>query len=167
MKQSLLKLAFAAVMLMLVAPFAGSRAVAQTHNLTGTVVDAQGNPVAGATLFSPPSKAGRHWERLSTLSPPPLLFRTFGRISLFFRPAGLPFGRSCPAARTAERRDGCGARPGPRTFPLLRSVMASLFRRVHGRRCENDGFPYGGRSPPDVPFVRPARTGRNCGLIVV
>ena len=35
-----------------------------------------------ATLFLPPSKAGRHWERLSTLSPPPLLFRTFGRISL-------------------------------------------------------------------------------------
>lgn len=27
---------------MLVAPFAGSQAVAQTHNLTGTVVDAQG-----------------------------------------------------------------------------------------------------------------------------
>ena len=50
MKQSLLKLAFAAVMLMLVAPFAGSRAVAQTHNLTGTVVDAQGNPVAGAAV---------------------------------------------------------------------------------------------------------------------
>ena len=35
---------------MLVAPFAGSRAVAQTHNLTGTVVDAQGNPVAGAAV---------------------------------------------------------------------------------------------------------------------
>ena len=50
MKQSLLKLAFAAVMLMLVAPFAGSQAVAQTHNLTGTVVDAQGNPVAGAAV---------------------------------------------------------------------------------------------------------------------
>ena len=50
MKQSLLKLAFAAVMLMFVAPFAGSQAVAQTHNLTGTVVDAQGNPVAGAAV---------------------------------------------------------------------------------------------------------------------
>lgn len=35
---------------MLVAPFAGSQAVAQTHNLTGTVVDAQGNPVAGAAV---------------------------------------------------------------------------------------------------------------------
>lgn len=37
---------------MLVAPFAGSQAVAQTHNLTGTVVDAQGNPVAGAPWWS-------------------------------------------------------------------------------------------------------------------
>ena len=35
---------------MLVAPFAGSQAVAQTHNLTGTVVEAQGNPVAGAAV---------------------------------------------------------------------------------------------------------------------
>lgn len=35
---------------MLAVPFAGSRAVAQTRNLTGTVVDKQGNPVIGAAV---------------------------------------------------------------------------------------------------------------------
>lgn len=50
MKKSLLKLAFAAVIAVLAVPFAGSRAVAQTRNLTGTVVDKQGNPVIGAAV---------------------------------------------------------------------------------------------------------------------
>ena len=50
MKKSLLKLAFAAVIAVLEVPFAGSRAVAQTRNLTGTVVDKQGNPVIGAAV---------------------------------------------------------------------------------------------------------------------
>lgn len=43
-------LAFAAVIAVLAVPFAGSRAVAQTRNLTGTVVDKQGNPVIGAAV---------------------------------------------------------------------------------------------------------------------
>ena len=50
MKKSLLKLAFAAVIAVLAVPFAGSRAVAQTRNLTGTVVEKQGNPVIGAAV---------------------------------------------------------------------------------------------------------------------
>ncbi|MEF2793444.1 MAG: TonB-dependent receptor [Alistipes dispar] len=50
MKKSLLKLAFAAVIAVLAVPFAGSRTVAQTRNLTGTVVDKQGNPVIGAAV---------------------------------------------------------------------------------------------------------------------
>ena len=50
MKKALLKLAFAAVIAVLAVPFAGSRAVAQTRNLTGTVVDKQGNPVIGAAV---------------------------------------------------------------------------------------------------------------------
>lgn len=50
MKKSLLKLAFAAVIAVLAVPFVGSRAVAQTRNLTGTVVDKQGNPVIGAAV---------------------------------------------------------------------------------------------------------------------
>ena len=50
MKKSLLKWAFAAVRAVLAVPFAGSRAVAQTRNLTGTVVDKQGNPVIGAAV---------------------------------------------------------------------------------------------------------------------
>lgn len=50
MKKSLLKLAFAAVIAVLAVPFAGSRTVAQTCNLTGTVVDKQGNPVIGAAV---------------------------------------------------------------------------------------------------------------------
>lgn len=51
MKKSLLKLTFAAVMLTLLVPFAGSRVVAQTRNLTGTVVDQKGTPVVGATVI--------------------------------------------------------------------------------------------------------------------
>ena len=50
MKKSLLKLAFAAVIAVLAVPFAGSRAVAQTRNLTGTVVDKQGNTGMGVTV---------------------------------------------------------------------------------------------------------------------
>lgn len=50
MKQSSLKLAFIALIMILVNPFAGSQSVAQTRALTGTVVDQQGEPVIGATV---------------------------------------------------------------------------------------------------------------------
>lgn len=50
MKKSLLKLAFAAMIAVLCVPFAGSRAVAQTRSIAGTVVDASGNPVVGAAV---------------------------------------------------------------------------------------------------------------------
>jgi len=50
MKQSLLKLALIALIMVLAVPFAGSQIVAQTRNLTGTVVDQLGEPIIGATV---------------------------------------------------------------------------------------------------------------------
>ena len=43
-------MAFAAMIALLCVPFAGSRAVAQTRSVAGTVVDASGNPVVGAAV---------------------------------------------------------------------------------------------------------------------
>lgn len=51
MTQRLLKLAFMAVIMILAIPFASSQAVAQTRNLTGTVVDQQGEAIIGATVM--------------------------------------------------------------------------------------------------------------------
>lgn len=51
MKQGLLKLAVTAMMWMLAAVFASTQAVAQTRDLTGTVVDRQGSPVVGAAVI--------------------------------------------------------------------------------------------------------------------
>lgn len=50
MKQSLLKLTLIALIMILAIPFAGSQTVAQTRNLTGTVVDQAGEPIIGATV---------------------------------------------------------------------------------------------------------------------
>lgn len=51
MKQGLLKLAAIAMMWLLALPFASTQAVAQTRELTGTVVDQQGMPVIGAAVI--------------------------------------------------------------------------------------------------------------------
>lgn len=82
MKQSLLKLAFAAVVLILAAPLAGSRAFAQTRNLTGTVVDQQGNPVIGAAVVVDGTSKGTSTAsdgsfRLERVSPDQRILVTF------------------------------------------------------------------------------------------
>lgn len=51
MKQPMLKSVFIALIMILAIPFAGSQAVAQTRNLTGTIVDEIGEPVIGATVM--------------------------------------------------------------------------------------------------------------------
>ncbi len=51
MKQALLKLVLIAVIMIAAIPFGGSRAVAQTRTLTGTVVDETGEPAIGTTVM--------------------------------------------------------------------------------------------------------------------
>ena len=51
MKRNLLKLAFVAMIVLLAAPFAGGRVLAQTRTLRGTVVDRAGNPIVGASVI--------------------------------------------------------------------------------------------------------------------